>query len=281
MADAKWAAAHLPSLEDAFTECIQRALMDMPDKPLLHASRLLHSLAIAAGEISDDVASPTGSERCAAHVEPRTPAVAWESPRLDTPERQLRRLSKLIDDLPSPMPSPIATSGLKESSPAPRVAPRPPAAPAAAPIMDVPVDAPAPTRTAPPAAAPTIAPAAAAPATLPLRANLGLFERGSAAASTPIRPAIAPIRTANTHVIMSPTMPYVPPLHDLRQRLDNFAATVSPPVLAQDQEYDQQAEDGALLLEAEADGAQDEDEEQEGVTFRGSARCQPCDESEK
>ena len=62
-----------------------RALMDMPDKPLLHASRLLHSLAIAAGEISDDVASPTGSERCAAHVEPRTPAVTWESPRLDTP----------------------------------------------------------------------------------------------------------------------------------------------------------------------------------------------------
>ena len=76
-------------------------------------------------------------------------------------------------------------------------------------------------------------------------------------------------------------MPYVPPLHDLRQRLDNFAATVSPPVPAQDQEYDQQAEDGALLLEAVADEAQDEDEEQEGVTFRGSARCQPCDESEK
>ena len=91
MADAKWAAAHLPSLEDAFTECIQRALMDMPDKPLLHASRLLHSLAIAAGEISDDVASPTGSERCAAHVEPRTPERRRRFARQSRPfARQIR-----------------------------------------------------------------------------------------------------------------------------------------------------------------------------------------------
>ena len=75
-------------------------------------------------------------------------------------------------------------------------------------------------------------------------------------------------------------MPYVPPLHDLRQRLDNFAATVSPPVPAQDQEYDQQAEDaahpaGEIDEYSKANGyhIKYDDGHQEDLSVRSLMRC--------